>query len=258
MSTSAATLPAHTRTTTKPPRFFYPSIGVLFLGLTLLGFQHFYFSGMSYPGRPITPPIRSLVIAHGLAMAGWILIFTLQPMLVAGRNIRAHMMVGRVAAFFAVLVFVLGMMLSVESTRVSATVPGFVLWTLTSRQFMAVPMFTALFFGACAGIAVWKRKRPEIHRPMMMVGTLSALGAAVSRIDFLNNLYVGTGWERALGPFLFPTLLGLILLAVKCALTRKFDRWLAVGMTALLFMAVFTMPIARTPAWEAFAKLLVP
>jgi hypothetical protein len=244
------------RRTNKPPRFFYPSVGVLFLALTIIGFHHFYLSGKSYPGREITPPIRMLVISHGVAMLGWILIFTLQPLLVAKGNLRAHMTIGKLAAFFAAGLVTLGLLVAIYSARVSP--PQMKLWTLSPKPFMAVPFFTLLFFGLYVGIGVWKRKRPEIHRPMMMIATLAALGAGISRITMLNNLYMGTAVAEKFGPFVFTAILGMILLAVKCALTRSFDRWMALALSGLLLMSVVVMPIARSGAWNSFAGLLVP
>ena len=49
-------------------RVFHVGTALLLLSLVLWGFHHFYFSGQAYPGRPLTPPIRTLVIAHGVTI----------------------------------------------------------------------------------------------------------------------------------------------------------------------------------------------
>ena len=48
---------------------------------------------------------------------------------------------------------------------------------------------------------------------MMLLATLTAMPAAISRIDALNSLYLGTAMERAFGPF-FMTLVVAALLTI--------------------------------------------
>ncbi|MBX3389558.1 MAG: hypothetical protein KF691_08900 [Phycisphaeraceae bacterium] len=236
-------------------RWFYPTAGLVLLVLTVWGFRHFFFHGQSHPGRPITPPIRTLIIVHGCAMSVWIILFTLQPWLAALRRKKLHMMLGQLGIAVAAAVFGLGMMVGVSSARVAP--PDFILWDLNRTQFMAVPLFSVVAFAAFVTVAILKRRQPAIHKPMMLCGTLAVMGAAISRIDVLSNLYIGTVWERAFGPFFMTVVLALVLLGVRCAITRSFDRWLALGVTLLIAIAFSTMAIARTDVWTSFASLLV-
>jgi hypothetical protein len=43
-------------------RWFYSAASLSLLVLMFIGFQLFYLQGMAYPGRPLTPPIRTLLI----------------------------------------------------------------------------------------------------------------------------------------------------------------------------------------------------
>ena len=103
-------------------RYFYFIATALLLVLTVIGFQLFYFHGQAYPGRPLTPPIKNLVITHGLAMSLWMLLALVQPFLVASGNRRLHMMVGRGAAVIAVGLVVLGFRLGVASASVTVLI----------------------------------------------------------------------------------------------------------------------------------------
>lgn len=235
-------------------RAFYPAAAAIVLVLTFLGFHHFYLEGRSYPGREIPPPIRTLIIAHGVAMAAWLILFAAQPLLVASGRLRVHMTVGKIGAALAVLVFGLGIALAIQSTRYSP--PDMVIWTLQPRPFMAIPFLSVFVFAGFVGVGIWKRKKPAIHRPMMLLGTVGAAAAGISRIDTLNDLYTGTGWERAFGPFLFAGVLAVVLLAVRCALTRTLDRAFAIGTGVLVISFLLIMQIARTSAWEQFAGML--
>jgi hypothetical protein len=236
-------------------RAFYPAAAAIIVALDVWGFQHFYLHGQSYPGREITPPIRTLVIAHGLAMSAWLVLFMVQPSLIAVRRPRVHMTLGRVGVLVALAILGLGLMIAIESTR--ALPPDAVLWGLGPRPFMAIPFFVVLAFAGFVGVGIWKRKRPAVHKAMMLLGTLAASSAGISRIDELSNLYLGTMAERLLGPFVMTSALAVILLAIRCALIRSIDRWLAIGTPVLIGVFALIMVVARTAAWDRFAAMLV-
>ncbi|EIC28899.1 hypothetical protein Metal_1081 [Methylomicrobium album BG8] len=147
----------------------------------LLGFQHFYLQGKAYPGRELAPPIRTLLILHGIGMSAWILLFLVQPLLIMTGNRRIHRMLGRIGAGLAACIAILGFRLGIEATLISPS--ELRIWGLSPKQFMAVPIVSILIFAGFVGIGVWQRRRPEVHRPMMLLASLAAMSAAVSRID---------------------------------------------------------------------------
>jgi hypothetical protein len=51
-------------------RRFYSVTSLGLLVLTFIGFQLFFLHGQAYPGQPLTPPIRALVITHACLMTG--------------------------------------------------------------------------------------------------------------------------------------------------------------------------------------------
>ena len=254
VSLDAAAAPQLT-TPSRLARLFYPGAALVVLALMLIGFQQFYLHGRSYPDREIPPPIRGLIIAHGVTMSIWVLLFVVQPLLIASGNFRVHQRLGVLGAVLAAVIFVLGWMTGVESTRIAP--PDARIWGLTFKQFMAVPLMSIALFALLVATAVWQRRRPEIHRPLMLMATLVAIPAAVSRIDALNALYVGTVWERLFGPFFMTVVLGVILFGVKCALSRSFDRWFAAGLTGLIVSCALIMQIAPTAMWDRFASFVL-
>jgi hypothetical protein len=233
---------------------FYAGTSLMLLMLMVVGFQHFYLQGKAYPGREIPPPIRTLVIVHGVSMSLWVLLYVLQSFLIVAKKHRVHMQVGRVAAIFAVTLLVSGLLLAVQSTRIAP--PEMVLWGMSAKEFMAVPFFGILLFAGMVATGVWYRRKPEIHRPMMLFATLSALAAATARITALSQLYQGTTWERVCGPFLVIFVLGALLVAIHAALTRSLDRWFVASYGIVLVSLLLTIQIARTPAWVGFVQVL--
>lgn len=254
MTQAIAARPTRSLERTPAARMFYSASALLILALVVTGFRHFYFEGGAYPGRPITPPIRTLIIAHGVSMSAWLILFAVQPMLVASGNPRTHMKVGKIGGVLALAILILGTMVAVQSARV--TPPEQILWTLDRVQFMAVPLIGVWVFAGFVAVGLWKRKKPATHRAMMLCGTLAASAAGFSRIDFTNNLYIGTAIERIFGPFLVTSVLAVALLAIRCMLIRSLDRALAIGTCVLIAACVGTMLIARTGAWHSFATML--
>ncbi|MEX1117719.1 MAG: hypothetical protein WEB60_02900 [Terrimicrobiaceae bacterium] len=236
-------------------RYFYSIASILLLGLTMAGFQLFYFHGQAYPGRPLTPQTKHLVVIHAVAMSLWMVISVIQPFLVASGNRRKHMALGRIAAFIAVALVVLGLLLAIAACKVAP--PGLMYGALTPRQFMAVPVLNIVMFALFVAAGVFWRKRTEIHKPVMFVATLTAVAAAISRTDFFNHLYADTVWEKIFGVFVFSVVIAGLFFAAKCIVFRRFDFWFAVscGMMAIGFLII--AQIAPTPAWDAIAGFLL-
>lgn len=236
-------------------RYFYSIAIGLLLVLVVTGFQLFYFHGMMYPGQPLIPPIKPLIITHGVAMSLWMLLSLTQPLLVAGGQRRMHMALGKVAAAIAVCLVALGLKLAVDSTRVAP--PDLMYGPLTPKQFMAVPVGDITLFALFVAAGVLMRKRPAIHRPMMFLATLAAVGAAISRIDLFNHLYAGTVWERLFGFFFFTLVVGGVLVIAKCVVFRKFDRWLVAGYGVMALWFLMISLGAPTRAWDVIAGWLL-
>lgn len=238
-----------------PARLFFSGAAALLLVLMFLGFRRFYLHGGAYPDRELTPPIRTLLVLHGLGMTAWMLLSIVQPLLILGRRHRLHRSLGMLGAALAAVIVVLGWKVGIEATRVDP--PGLRIWGLSPREFMIVPIVSIAIFAVFVTAGVLARKRPDVHRPMMLLASLAVMPAAVSRIDALNALYAGTMWEALFGPFFMTLVVGAVLLVVRCVLARSFDRWFAAGYAALALSSVLIVRMATSGAWDTFAKFLL-
>ncbi|MGR9074023.1 MAG: hypothetical protein ACU833_13250 [Gammaproteobacteria bacterium] len=236
-------------------RLFYCYAAALLLALTFLGFQPFYLHGRGYPDQELAAPIRNLIVLHGVGMSLWVLLFMVQPLLVAADRRSVHRIVGGIGAAVAAVLVVLGWRLAIEATLIKP--PDVRIWGLSPKQFLAVPIVSIVIFAGFVGAGVWNRRRPEVHRAMMLSATLAVVSAAVSRIDGLSALYVGRPWEAVFGPFFWTLAVGAGLLAAKCLLARSLDRWLAAGVAGLAVLDALIMQLAATDAWERFADFLL-
>ena len=236
-------------------RYFYSVATILLLGLTVIGFQLFYFHSQAYPGRPLTPPIKTLIITHGVAMLLWMLLAIIQPLLVASGNRRTHMALGKVMTVIAVCLVGLGLKLGIGACKTAP--PDMMFGPLTPKQFLSVPVGDIALFALFVATGVLWRKRPDIHRPMMFLASLTAVAAAIARMDFLNHLYHGTVWQKLFSDFFFALVIAGLFLIAKCVVFRKFDRWFATGFGAMVVWFFMVAQIASTSAWDAIASFLL-
>lgn len=236
-------------------RYFYSVATVLLLVLAVVGFQLFYFHGKAYPDRPLTPPIKTLIITHGTAMTLWLLLAIIQPLLVASGNRHAHMGLGKVMTVIAVCLVLLGLKMAIAACKVAP--PDLMFGPLTPKQFMSVPVGDIALFGMFVAAGVLMRKRPDIHKPMMFLASLAAVDAALARIDILNNLYHGTMWQKLFSDFFFALVIAGVFLIAKCVVFRKFDRWFAAGFAVMVVWFFMVAQIATTHVWDAIASFLL-
>lgn len=237
-------------------RYLYVGVSALLFALTLLGFQQFYLHGNDPRGGELVASVRTLLIAHGSVMTLWILLFFIQPLLIVNRQRRLHISLGVFGVGLAAAVVILGPWSAVATAR---AIPDAVhAGGLDNRSFLAIPFGSILNFSAFVAIGLWQRRRPEIHRPMMLLGTLAIMGAATQRIGWLRELYVHTIWIRIFGPYLIPLVIGGAFFAAKTVLTRSWDRWLAGGYCALVLVDASILAVAHSATWAEIAGRLVP
>jgi hypothetical protein len=229
-------------------RYFYSITGIVMLMVTFLGFQPFYFGGKGMGGRTISPQLLPLVLVHGAAMTAWMILFLIQSLLIPTRNRRLHMKLGWGAIAVAAVVTISGFMVAVQSVR---PVPDVPFWGMAYRQFLLVMLAEVTLFTFFVLAGVLSRKRPEIHRAMMLLASLSILAGATVRMPILFPIFGEGGWVGIFGPIFT---LGAVFLLVRSLLSRTFDRWLAAGYVAMVVLYVAASKFAVSDAWGWLAK----
>jgi hypothetical protein len=251
---SGPTLTESTPSRQNTERIFFAAAGGFLFMIMLVGFQQFYLHGKAFPSHPIFPPLKGLIIAHGIAMTSWMTLFVVQTLLVVTNNVRTHMLLGFFGIAVAASVVVFGSWTGIATARLE---PELIRGGLNRRQFLIVPLSDMLKFTALVIIAVWNRRRPEIHRPMMLLATLTMISAATGRIPAINSLYASTIWEQWFGAFFPKLVIGAGFQVIKTMITRRFDRWFAGGLAALALLSFLVWQMAPTVAWERIANLLI-
>ena len=235
----------------KPERLFYAATGAIFLVLTVIGFQHYIFGGRHFDGTPIDAMMLATVVAHSSAIFAWFVLFFVQSLLISTQNRRLHMKLGWSVLVIGSTIAVTGPLVAYRSIRL---VPSQVIFDWPGPQFLLVMYTEIALFVVFAAIGVLNRKRPRIHRPMMLMASLSILSGATARIPLVNSVFGLHHWMAIFGPVVA---LGVLLLVVRWGMTRKFDREFAVGFAAFVVVTVVAGGLAQTNAWVNLAGMIL-
>jgi hypothetical protein len=235
----------------KPERLFYTTVGALFLVLTAIGFRHYIFEGRHVDGTPIDPSMLATVIAHSSAIFAWFVLFFVQSLLIATKNRKLHMKIGWGVLVVACAIAVTGPLVATRSIRL---VPQQAIFDWPGPQFLLVMYTEIALYVAFVTIGVLNRKRPRIHRPMMLMASLVILTGATGRIPLVNAAFGFHGWMALFGPVVA---LGAVLMLVRLAMTRTFDRAFATGFATLVLVTLIAARLAMTNVWVSWAEIIL-
>jgi hypothetical protein len=108
----------------------------------------------------------------------------------------------------------------------------------------------AIFAAFVAAGILWRR-RPERHRAMMLLASLSILAGATVRMPILYPVFGEAGWQGIFGPIFT---LGVILVGARAWLTAQLDRWITGGFVVLVAAYVLATTTAVTPAGRGLLR----
>jgi hypothetical protein len=231
----------------KTDRLFYSATALVFLLVMLLGFYPFYTHGTHFDGSPIDRRIFLLVLVHGASIAAWFVLFFAQSLLIAFRNRKLHMTLGWAAIAIGVAIASTGTLVAIRSVQLT---PSFVFFDMKYPRFLLV-MFTEMaLFTVFITAEIVTRKKPKIHRSMMLLTGLTILPGATARIPMLVPIFGHSGWVGLFGPVFC---LGGLLLLIRIAATRRFDPWFAGGYAAWVVAYIGSTQLSLTEAWSRMA-----
>lgn len=235
----------------KPDRLFYATAGAIFLVLTVIGFRHYLFGGKHADGTPIEPSMISTVVAHSSSIFAWYVLFLVQSLLISTRKRRLHMRLGWSVLVIASSIALTGPVVAIRFLRL---VPNAVVADWTAPQFLLVSYAEVALYVAFVAIGVLNRKRPRIHRPMMLLACLPLLPAATGRIQLIASVFGFHRWMGLYGPVVS---LGALLLLARMAMIRRIDREFALGCVAFVVLTVAAAQLAVTSVWVNWAGMVL-
>jgi len=121
------------------------------------------------------------------------------------------------------------------------------------RQFLLIMLAEIMLFTTFVLAGILIRRRPEIHRAMMLLASLSILAGATVRMPILFGFFGRHGWVGIFGPIFC---LGAVFLIARCVLNRAADKWFAAGYAAMIAVYVAASAFAVSDTWSLLAKAI--
>jgi hypothetical protein len=201
----------------------------------------------------------AIVYVHAAVFYGWLALFVVQARLAGTGRIQRHREFGVLGVSLATAMCFVGTAAAVHVIRAgdAAGIGDAV------RTFSVVPLTGIALFAVLFAAAVLNVSRPDVHRRLMLVATVSLLNAAVGRL-FILALGATPPVPGTLPPPVFVTIFpglisDLLLVPAMWHDYRRFGRVhrvLWIGAAALVAGQLLRVPISQTATWHAIADWL--
>jgi hypothetical protein len=211
--------------------------------IVLAGFARTYYLKPFF-GTPDLP--GRIVHLHGIVMTAWVLLFITQVSLVATRRTRVHQQLGIAGGVLAALVVVVGVLTALYAAARGASAGP------PALAFLVVPLGDMLVFSVLIGLALYFRRKLQVHKRLMLLAAINLLTPAIARIPLS---FIANG-----GPLAFFGLTDLCLLAFVAYDTFKHRRLHPVflwGSILIIALQPLRLLLAGTNVWMNFAAALV-
>jgi hypothetical protein len=228
--------------------FYLVMVALAWLGI-LRGF------GGEIAGRIRThPPAYPIIVHfHAVIFVGWLVLFTVQVLLIRSKKLSTHKKLGFGLVYLAGLMAVIGPATALTVQHRSIGRPD------ADFAFLSVQLIDILAFVGLTGAGLLLRKSPASHKRLILLGTIYTTGAGYARwladgiLAHLGMSY----WHFWLALYLGPVVLAL-LAGLYDLVTRKklHPSWIlgAAYMFACEMLAVF---LYFSPAWGECAKRMI-
>jgi hypothetical protein len=231
-------------------RWFYHWMALTCLAVSVIGYLPTYFVPMAQ-GTLSKAPIVHL---HGMLLFAWIVYLGTQTWLAASGRVVAHREWGLLGIAIAT-----AMLASLIAINVRILTLG-----LTNAGPPALLQLTnALFFGTCIVVALMNVRRPETHKRLMLMATISLLGAPIGRWWLIAfgaqiNAMIAAGGVPDLpgmlllsGPSMVASLLIVVAMAFDWSTRRSISLIYAIGLPVFVLMGPLVGPLSLSPVGSA-------
>lgn len=155
-------------------RLFIAS-SIVIAALCFAGFARSYYLRSWFSTRTLS----SILQVHGFIMTTWVALFMTQVIFVARHRIDLHRKLGVSGVFLAALILALGVFIIVRDIDRQSPNPTTLSFVLL---FTAFDGMNLLLFAGFVGFAMFARRRPDVHKRLMLLATLSLLPPALGRL----------------------------------------------------------------------------
>ena len=223
-------------------RHFFEGAAYVIAAVVFAGFAPtFYLSGV-LNGPALTP----LAQIHGLVFTLWIVLLLVQTRLAAVGRIVKHRKVGALGAVLAALMTVVGI-----STALAAAARGHAPGGGDPRAFLIIPLGGIAVFAATVATGIAMRRRPDVHKRLMLIANISLLDPAIARLP-LAIMAV-----HPLVSFGLACLLGVALAIYDLVTLGRVHRATLIGVLLTAAWQPLALYFSETETWFAVADVLI-
>ena len=232
-----------------PTRRFYVSMGLVAVVVVVAGFG----PGFASPHR--NAPVTPLLWVHGGLFSAWLCIYLVQATLVAAGRTELHRRLGPISLALVPAMIATGYATSIAMARRGFDVSGDLAIEGDPLGALVFPLGDLVSFTMLVAAALWFRRRPAIHKRLMLLATVGSLMAApldhfLGRVPVLRDTP-----PIILIPLAMLYLSGAVYDKLRSGRFHPVSLW---GGLALLAWAQFRAAIlGPSDAWHAFAAWLV-
>lgn len=228
---------------------FYFNMALACAAVAFLGFAPTYFLPLAKRSFAGTPVIHF----HGIVFFAWSVFFVVQAWLAASGRVMRHRSIGMIGISLATAMTISGFLVGVGAMQRSAAAGQ----TDAGIAFVIVPWSGILFFAVVFAIGIAMVRRPDVHKRLMLLASISILDAAVARWFLTFLAPPGPPGPPPVAVTIPPAFVAYLLLVVAMVhdwRTRgRPHKVYVIGGLVLVAVKVLNLPISTTHAWHSFA-----
>lgn len=222
-------------------RPLYVGLSLLITAIAITGFWVTYF-GSLLQGVSDHP---RLLHFHAAVFVGWLALFFAQAVLAAVGRVRAHMALGRAGIAYGIGLVIVGVWTTISRSAFHLRSGG------PGDGLLYVALTDMVIFATFFGAAIVYRRRPQVHKRLMVVAATMLLIAAVGRLWFLPAAPLDLVASSAI--WFSPV---LVAMAHDYATTRRVHPVYVLGLGAFFVRLLSPGWVIGTPAWTSVAQFL--
>ncbi len=220
-------------------RWFYIGMSIAFVITVFAGFAPTYYLRPYFTSAPLMP----LLHLHGIVFSSWLVLFITQTTLVAAHRTDIHRRLGVLGGVIATLMILIGSTTAVIRASQGATpIPG-----VSPLSFLVVPLGDIFVFAVLVGAGFCYRRRPDVHKRLMLLATITILAAAIARLPFA---IMQAGPPAFFG---FTDLFVVVVLLYDLITLKRIHRATALAGLFMVASQPLRLMLGGTHAWLSFA-----
>ncbi len=223
-------------------RSFYSAMSLVIAAVVVYGFSFTIDQNLLHPSSPRP----AILYVHAALFSGWLAFFAVQTALVRTRNVRLHRRLGWFGLAMGLAIPIVGVATAIAMGRFRLREGN-----VEAVGSLIVPLWDMVAFTSAFALAFAWRRRPELHRRLMLIASCALTAAAFGR--FPNPVFADNWFYAGVD--------GLVLLGAARDLvaTRRVHPIYLYALPLLILgqTAAMSPRVRSSPAWQSVAGALL-